>query len=63
MIEIPNEILFYGGLAAAGLAAVILAVFLIVFFVGGIKLNVKLDMEYGNKSKKDKLNSKRKEES
>ncbi len=59
MSEISNEMLFYGGLAIAGLAAVILIIFLIVFFIGKIKLNLKFDMEYGAKPKKTKNKKRR----
>ena len=48
---ISNEMLFYGGLAAAGSAAVILVIFLIVFLISGIRLNGKFDDEYGRRKK------------
>lgn len=55
---VSNEMLFYGGLAAAGGAAVILTVFLIAFLISGIRLNSKFDNEYGRKRKKQDLSDK-----
>ena len=48
---LSNEMLFYGGLAAAGCAAVILVIFLIVFLISGIRLNGKFDYENGKRKK------------
>ncbi len=58
MNEISSRMLFLGGLAVLAGAAVILILFLIVFLMGKIKLNMKLDMEYGENTKKKRNNSK-----
>ena len=51
-----NEMLLYCGLTVAGVSAIILLVFLIVFFIGKVKLNAKFDKEYGELPKKKSSN-------
>ncbi len=46
-----DEILFYGGLIMAGVVLVILVVCLCVSHVRLVRLNARLDAEYGNASK------------
>lgn len=46
-----NEILFYGGIAAAAAGAAGLFLSVIVFFYKKARLNLKYDKEYGEKNK------------
>lgn len=52
MAGLTDEMLFYGGMAAAGCAALALILCLCVSQIKKIRLNVRLDAEYGERKKK-----------
>ncbi len=42
-----NEIMFYGGLAGAGIFLLLGIVFFVVYYIKGLKLRYVFDKEYG----------------
>lgn len=51
---LTNEMLFYGGMIVAAGAAVLGVVVFCVFQVQKVRLNVRLDQEYGEKESRRK---------
>ncbi len=52
MENIPNEIIFYGGIVIAAVAVLAMTAAFLVFTVKKSRLKEKLDNEYGKKEKK-----------
>ena len=48
---LSNEVLFYGGLGLAVCSALAAFIFFCLFRIGSVRLNAKLDAEYGEKKK------------
>lgn len=48
---LTNEMIFYGGIATAGVSALAAIIFLFIFKMKKIKLNAQLDQEYGKRNK------------
>lgn len=48
---VSNEMLFYGGLAAAVLMIILFIIFLVIFRIGKLKLDYRYDEEYGKADK------------
>lgn len=49
---ITNELLFYGGIAAAGCSLFAMVFCLCIFQIKKVRLNARLDAEYGERKKK-----------
>ena len=45
--QIPDEILFYGGMVTAGIAVLLGIAYLVIYLIGRRRLNQKFDSEYG----------------
>jgi hypothetical protein len=51
---LSNEFLFYGGIVLAAGALVVLVIYLFISKIGAIRLDIKLDSEYGKKIERNK---------
>ena len=51
---ISDELLFYGGMAAAGCSLLAMILSLCMFQIKKVRLNARLDAEYGERKKKIK---------
>ncbi len=49
---LSNELLFYGGIAVCGAALLFAVICLCVSKIRSVKLNTRLEAEYGEKNKK-----------
>lgn len=55
---LTDEFLFYGGIITAGVSAAALIVSLLMFRIGKLTLDSKLDAEYGERPHKNKKKGK-----
>lgn len=49
---VTDEILFYGGMAAAGCILAAAIIYLCISQIGIVRLNARLDSEYGERTEK-----------
>lgn len=49
---ITDELLFYGGMAAAGFSMLAMILYLCISQIKKVRLNARLDAEYGERKKK-----------
>lgn len=52
MSLLTNEALFYGGIAVAGCSLAAAVIYFSIAYVRWIRLNIKLDEEYGKEERK-----------
>lgn len=59
---ITDEVLFYGGIVLAAFSFFALVIYLLIFKIGTVRLDVRLDQEYGPGEKRTKTTGKRSRE-